>query len=68
MAEYDDITKMHPADIEAALKKRGRTYADVGRSLNLPRQVVSAVINHQAAVNNEITKFLIELPEVSRST
>lgn len=68
MLENHDITKMHPADVEAALKKRGKTYADVGRSLKIPRQVVCAVINHQAAVNKEVTKFILELPEISRST
>lgn len=35
---------MHPADIQAAIKKRGYTPADIARHLKVSRSAVSAVI------------------------
>jgi lambda repressor-like predicted transcriptional regulator len=66
MTNQSNLIKMHPADIEAALKKRGKSFADVGRSKNLPRQVVSAVLHHQAAVFEGIEE-LLKLPELGTS-
>ena len=45
-----DLTEIHPADIEAELKKRGLSLASIGRSIGVDRRTVSQVVNHGSKV------------------
>ena len=51
---------MHPADIQALIKKKGLTQKEIAKRLNKTEHAISKVVNKQS-VSDEIMRSIAEL-------